>query len=335
MPACARPKCALFAVIAAAVFLGTWHRLPGAQPAESSGEAGKDDRSEALHALLTERESDQALETRIGRAEQLGVPRQAILEARFLYHVDRGEDEDLAALLPRLLEQNQRFKLSESEIFAFEEDWLAVLEYVRAIDALLRDDTAAFKEHITEAFWLSPQQGAAYATHIEKFRRRQAMRAARVDFTRPLSSLEGEDVRLADALNAKPAMLLHFFSPWSRESAETMEDFAATARALGKAGIPVATILGEADPRAVEDTAQLLREQPEPPPGLWLVDHSESSLAHRLRIRTTPTMALVSKDGSIRFSGHPREPALWEAIREIAPGFARPSAPGWAGPPER
>jgi hypothetical protein len=311
------------ALVSAALWFGAPPAPAQSAEADDSGEALE----RALQAMLTERESDEALQARIDRARELGATRQAVLEARFLYHVDRREDEKLAALLPRLVEQNARFELSESEIFAFEEDWLAILEYVRAIDALNREDGAGFKKHITEAFWLSPQQGGAYAGHIEKFRLDQAMRDLRIDFRRPLTSLHGETVELAGVIQDKPGLLLHFFSPWSRESAETLDEFAATARALEQAGIPVATILGETGPEAVTDTRELLRERADPVPGAWLKDAAEFSLNSRLRVQSAPTMVLVSADGRVLFNGHPAEPGLWEQIRSLAPSFERPGLP--------
>lgn len=318
---------ALAALVSAALLLGA--SPAPAQSADDSGEALR----RALDAMLAERESDEALQARIDRARELGATRQAVLEARFLYHVDRREDEKLAALLPRFVEQSGRFDLSESEIFALEDDWLAVLEYVRAIDALNREDHAGFKRHITEAFWLSPQQGAAYAGHIEKFRLEQAMRDLRIDFSRPLTPLRGETVALADIIRDQPGMLLHFFSPWSRESAETLDEFAATARALERAGVPVATIVGETEPEALADTRALLGERAEPVPGAWLKDAAEASLHGRLRVRSAPTMVLVSADGRVLFNGHPAEPGLWDQIRMLAPSFERPGLPDRADPP--
>ena len=62
------------------------------------------------------------------------------------------------------------------------EDWLAVIEYVQAIAALKKGDKAAFKTHITEAFWLSPRQASAFAPHIDRMRLEEAMRAVKIDF---------------------------------------------------------------------------------------------------------------------------------------------------------
>ncbi|MEX1114552.1 MAG: hypothetical protein WEB53_04840 [Akkermansiaceae bacterium] len=85
-------------------------------------------RETALDNLLSERDSDKALEAAIIDARKTGISQQAILEARFLYHVDRREDKAIAAMLPEFLKQRDLFKLEDSEIFGIKEDWLAVVE---------------------------------------------------------------------------------------------------------------------------------------------------------------------------------------------------------------
>lgn len=309
------------AAMAAAACLAGTALVPAAEPEAPPLE-------QAVQAMLSERDSKDALEAAIKKARELGATRQAALEARFLFHVDRREHDELAAMLPELVEQNKEFDLAQSEIFAVEEDWLAIIEYARALDALRRDDEAGFKEHITEAFWLSPGQGAAFAPHIENFRTRRAMRDVRVDFTRAFRTLDGGETTLADHANGRRAVLLHFFSPWSRESADTLSDYSATAGALRDHGILPATIVGDGGAEAVAETRALLDSADAPPPGPWLVDPGTPSLERRLRVRSAPTMVLVGMDGRVLFHGHPSEEALWEEIRGLAPGFRRPGTSG-------
>ncbi|MBK1826990.1 TlpA family protein disulfide reductase [Haloferula rosea] len=282
---------------------------------------------QALQDMLSERESPGALDERIEAARKLGATEQAILEARFLYHVDRREDDKLAAMLPELEAQAKNFKLSESQIFAVEEDWFAILEYVRAIKALEEKDRDGFKKHITEAFWLSPQQGAAFAPHIERLRLEEAMKKVKVDFSLSVQDLNGETALLQSLAKDRKAVLLHFFSPWSRECEESLPDFTASAKALEQAGIAVVTIIGESMPEAIADTRAIL----EATPGLtgsWLIDHDTSPLSRTLRIQAAPTMVLVELDGTIRFNGHPSDPSLWSEVKGIAPGFKRPEVDG-------
>lgn len=149
-----------------------------AQAVEKTALSAKE---EIMEQLFSERDSSEALAQAILSARKLGVSEQAILESKFLFHVDRAEDAELAKMLPQLLKQSEHFKLSESEIFGSEDDWLAIVEYVRAIAALQVGDKQAFKKHITEAFWLSPRQGAAFAPHIERLRLMDAMSEVEID----------------------------------------------------------------------------------------------------------------------------------------------------------
>src|SRR5690606_6927618 len=121
----------------------------------------------------------------------------------------------------------ETFKIENSQIFAVREDWLAVTEFVQALAALAESDHTTFKQHITEAFWLSPRQASAYAPYIDRLRLDQAMQAVKLDFTTiKLAPLEGgEAVELDRLMEGKQGLLLHFWSPWSRESEATMPDF--------------------------------------------------------------------------------------------------------------
>ena len=58
-------------------------------PAPEHDSLGGSPRELALDNLLSERNSKKALDEAIAAAHQVGISNQAILEARFLYHVDR------------------------------------------------------------------------------------------------------------------------------------------------------------------------------------------------------------------------------------------------------
>src|SRR5690606_22426059 len=119
------------------------------------------------------------------------------------------------------------------------------------IDALLKGDRDGFKKHITEAFWLSPRQGAAFAPHIERLRLKDAMAKLRIDFSLPLPDLTGKQTSLAELSEGSKALVLHFFSPWSRECEESMPDFRAVAAELAKHKIAVVSVVGEPVPAAI------------------------------------------------------------------------------------
>ena len=284
-------------------------------------------REAALEKILAERGSPEALAAAIAAARKAGVGEQAILEARFLYHVDRREDRAIAAMLPDFLKQRDSFKLEDSSIFGVKEDWLAVVEYAQALAALGRDDKAAFKKHITEAFWLSPRQAAAFAPNIERLRLDDCMRALRIDFSvKPAALSTGEPVALGGIIKGKKAMLLHFWSPWSRECEASMPDFIATAGLLTDHDIAVVSLLADDPGQLSADARAMIRPHVGKPAGAWLIDPKSQPLARELRVRNLPTMVLVSTEGTILFNGDPAEAGFWEALKKIDSRLARPES---------
>ncbi len=300
------------------LFLGT---IAIAQP---SSPTGKDI---SIDNLLSERGSDKAFEEVISAARKNGVGAQAILEARFLYHVDRREDGSIARLLPEFIRQQDDFKIEESAVFAVKEDWLAVVEYVRAIDALKKGDKAGFKTHITEAFWLSPRQASAFAPHIERLRLEEAMSEVRINFqTCFLTLSNGETVTLSKLMEGRKAMLLHFWSPTSRECEASLPDYAITAKNLMEKGVAMVSVLLDRTPDHLTEARKVLHPLGALPPGAWLVDAADSPLASDLRVQTLPLFVLVSNDGHILFNGDPSDDELWNALVRIDPQIIRPRA---------
>ncbi|GAA5131802.1 hypothetical protein JIN84_07210 [Luteolibacter yonseiensis] len=294
--------------------------------AEAPGASAKE---AALDNLLSERNSDKALEEVIEAARKNGISEQAILEARFLYHVDRREDDEVAAMLPEFTKQSESFKLADSAIFSVREDWLAVCEYVQAIAALKKSDKAGFKTHITEAFWLSPRQASAFAPHIERMRLEESMSSVKIDFETKLASVTGGDpVALKSLLKDNKAMIMQFWSPSSRESEATLPDYAIAAKALGEKGIAMVTIIPDDSAKALADARRMIAPLGAKPPGAWLVDQKENPLARQLRVQALPLFVLVSKEGRVLFNGDPTDDGLWDALLKIDPQIQRPESHG-------
>ncbi|QTN33209.1 hypothetical protein HZ994_13100 [Akkermansiaceae bacterium] len=295
-----------------------------AQP-EPSAETPMTPREDAVEQLLSERESPEALEKAAAAARALGVSEQAILEARFLFHVDRAEDAEIAALLPQFLALKDKFSLTDSEIFGSADDWLAVTEYVQALAALEKGDKDGFKKHITEAFWLSPRQGAAFAPHIDRIRLMDAMKAVRVDFGKGYTdTLTGKPTDFGTILGTRKGMLLHFWSPWSRECEATLADFLITAEHLAANDVAVASVLPETSDKVIADARAMLAATGKKLQGAWIVDTVKNPLSAKLRVQSVPAVVLVSPDGRILFNGHPTDGEFWEALERINPEIARP-----------
>ncbi len=298
-------------------------------PPEDSEVESLSTKESALDRLLSERESSGAFQAAVEHAKKAGVTPQAILEARFLYHVDLQEDAAIAALLPDFIQQRELFKIEDSAIFSVKEDWLAVNEYVQAIAALKGGDKNSFKTHITEAFWLSPKQASAFAPHIDRMRLEDAMSSVKVDFEMKLLTVSrGDAVTLRTLMTDKKAMLFHFWSPASRECVASFPDYVMTAKALSAKGISMVSILPEQSPKILTEARALLAPLGPEAPGSWLIDHPENSIARDFRVQTMPLFVLVSSEGHILFNGDPTEDSLWDALKKINPEIRRPEMSG-------
>jgi thioredoxin-related protein len=310
----------LFALISAAVA----ESLPTPEPDST----GSSPREVALDQLLSERNSEKSLDEAIATARKAGISDQAILEARFLYHIDRREDQDIAAMLPDFIKQRENFKLTDSAIFSVKEDWLAVNEYVEAITCLKKGDKDAFKNHITEAFWLSPRQASAFAPHIDRMRLEESMRSVKIDFEVKYDTLNpSEPVTFKSLIQDKKAMLLQFWSPASRECESSLADYATTAKTLTDKGIAMVSILTEDSDASLTNAQKMILPLGEKPPGSWLIDQKEKRIAHQLRVQALPTFVLISNGGQILFNGDPTDDGLWEALKKLDSKITRPDSP--------
>ncbi|RYD38621.1 MAG: TlpA family protein disulfide reductase [Verrucomicrobiaceae bacterium] len=276
----------------------------------------------AIEHLLGERSSPEALEAAIAGARKHGVTDQAILEARFIFHVDRNEDAKIAALLPQFLERKDSFRIAESEIFATRDEWLAVIEYAKALDALGKKDKAGFKTHITEAFWLSPKQGSAFAPHIERMRLEESLAGMKVDFTETFVPVAtGDPMPLSKAIGERKAILLQFWSPLSAECEALLPDFAKITEELTSKDVAVATLVMDHSPSALADTRSMIGAEP---PGAWLIDDPRDPLSPRMGIRSLPTFVLLSREGRVISFGSAGEQELWAALTRINPSISQP-----------
>jgi len=283
---------------------------------------------EALISQLFEAREPAAFEAMYAKAEKEGAPKQALVEARFLYLVDSGDDAALANYSTTLEAHLPDLRMDESVIFSVPEDYRAIVEYTRALSALQKGAKDQFKKHITEAFWLSPSQATVFGRHIDQVRLEGAMKELKFDFTRKLKNQkDGKELPLKSHLGDAPAILLHFWSPWARESLDSMPDFLTMANELKKHKIPATSVLLTGNEESKQAADEFLKEQKDSTTAsLWLQDDQKGTLASLLRVKAFPTVILLSKDGSVLFNGHPIETKFWSVLKKIEPKITRPDA---------
>jgi len=276
---------------------------------------------EKLFSTLAPNELPQAL----ADAQKAGVNQQILLEAHFLQLVDQENFKAIANLTPQLLKQRDIFTPDISEIFTVKEDWLAIIHYAQALDALQKNDHDSFKKHITEAFWLSPRQGQAFAPHINKLRMQEAMAKITLKPSYPLQPQDGSPpTTLGKLMGNKKGAVLHFWSPMSQEVHKNLDDFIQTSQACKQHNIAVISILVGSNAIILKD-AELLRKEDAPKADCaWMVDPKAAPISNILRIMDIPTMVIISPKGKILFNGHPSKEEFWKQINTLDPTFRRP-----------
>ncbi len=279
----------------------------------------------AMDVLFAIPETKQALDAAEAEARKLGVPEQTILEARFLYHVEHKNDQGIIDLLPLWEKQEKSFHLDQSEIFAAREDFLAVIEFARALKALSESKREDFKKHITEALWLSPGQASAFTPYIDNLRLSEHIQNTKIDLHIQMADLDQKNPqKLKDLLGQNRGLLLHFWSPWSPDCETAMADLSSACPSLQKEKIAIASVLIDGRTEILAEAKDFLREQKTPLPGPQWLDRSKDSLAGALRVTDMPTIVLLSTEGKILFHGRPGDPRLMEKITTLPATLPQP-----------
>ena len=94
--------------------------------------------------------------------------------------------------------------------------------------------------------------------------------------------------------------------------------------ALETQKIPVISMLIEAGDEALTEARKFCARLSLPKTADWLVDNPRQSLARQLRVLELPTIAVLQRDGSVLFGGHPSEKLLWTTLKKIDPKLERP-----------
>ena len=253
------------------------------------------------------------------------VPKQTLLEASFIYHVDQADNHALAELSRELLPLQDSFNAQLSQIFTLEDDWKAIVKYTVALANLEQGNAQAFEDNIKEAFWLSPRQASAFAPHVEQFKLELAMKSVKIDSELTQSNLlVSQNEKIIEP--KKDINILFFWSPWSREFTETVGDFTALCSVAKKHDILIRTIIAEQSNEVNQDAISFIKESKLKDSALWLKEDPALHLSTTLRIQSIPTVVLIDNNGKVQFNGHPASPTFWTTLKKFLPNAKRPQS---------
>lgn len=259
-------------------------------------------------------------------ANKLGIHKQIILEATFLYYVDTENHKGIAALHTEFQDHLKQFDLDVSKIFATKEQWQSVIQYSLALQALENDDEENFKKHITEAFWLSPETASAFSHHITVRRNKKLMQQIIITPDREMLTLDTEKViTFKELIKGNDALILRFWSPWNQQIDTTYPLINNAATQCAGKKISFASVLLENDKQLITTAKEIIAEQKPALPSYWLIDSKNKSFSKQLRISDLPTLVIITKDGRIAYHGTASNNSFWKALAKINPEIKNPN----------
>jgi thioredoxin-related protein len=271
-----------------------------------------------LAKLLTIRDSPEELAKAISEARELKVPELSILEARFLYLVDQHDTASIAALSLEFEKISGNFSLNDSEIFTTKEDFLAVVEFTKALDFLIKNDNENFKQHIKEAFWLSPSQSPAFKPYIEQLRISELIKVTMIDVKQKLYSLENkEEIVLESLFTKNKPLLLLFWSPWGIECETTLSEITDITKKISVDTINFTSIVVDSKNDTIFEAKKFISDPKNHFGKTNIADVKVNSLAAQLRVTNLPTVVLLSPEGKILFHGEPSDKKFETTLRSL------------------
>jgi thiol-disulfide isomerase/thioredoxin len=246
-------------------------------------------------------------------AKKSGAPAQLLAEAKLVWGLQHKDTEYLSQILPELEAVTKDFKKEDSAGLGDVDDFKALVIYIKALEAAGKGDEAALKNYITEAFWLSPEQAGLFAQTITYFRIQAKMAKVTVDMKTPITNSKAETTTLDAVRGKNKAVLLDFWASWCGPCMELMPELRKNAAYLSEHDIAVAGMNTESD----AGIADKVRGEKGMQEVTWLVEPKERPFSKVLDISSIPRAILLSPEGKVLFNGHPKDAALWTALKKL------------------
>jgi peroxiredoxin len=248
-------------------------------------------------------------------AAQAGLPDQTIAEARLAFCIrTRTVNAGLIRTIDDLeaLRAGLRWQKNDSRLFLDPDELEGTLFFARALVAEHSGDQAEYGRCLREAFWWNPSAGALFGDALRGHRRRAALAGLSVPPDETLRDSGGRPVMLKELSLGHKAVLLEFWASWCEPCMTRMGDLKARAASLEKENVVVAGVNVEQDASVAE---AVRRAQKIAFP--WLVDAAGEPLCQLLHVPEIPYAVLLGPDGIVRFSGHPGDAGLRQALQAL------------------
>jgi thiol-disulfide isomerase/thioredoxin len=292
--------------------------LQAQQPAPAESNSGQ---RALLESLFAPGSSQDELLKRAKAADQAGLPRQQVIEAKLVWGLRNQDGEWLMKIAPELEMLAKSFEPAEAIMLKSRDEARAFIVYAKALKAEQEGNEAEFKANLLEAFWMAPTHASLFAETRERQRRSASMASLRIDMQAPLALSNGETTTLAEQVAGKKGLLIDFWASWCGPCMKLMPALRKKALQLQPSGIVVAG-MNKDDENAASVAERIRQEQAMEIP--WMIEPAERPLTKLLGIESIPRMVLINPEGQVLFNGHPEDPSLWKALSRLNPGIKAP-----------
>jgi len=251
---------------------------------------------------LFEEQDQTKFQALLKQAVEKKLPAQVLFEAEFIHASSTSNDVALVNLLSthNLDELLKNFDAKQSKILNSKRQLKGIIQYLLAISALEKKDEQKFKEHITESYWLFPQQAPILSEYIRKHRINKLTNNYKMDDEALLKNAQVEEsIKWKDLKKDKEGVILFFYSPWDMQSTQHMELLPNLQEYASEQNLSLVLYCIETDGSVAEDNATYIKDSKLNDKCRWVLHNQDNDLVSKLEIQQLPTLIKLNEKNEI------------------------------------
>ncbi len=287
-------------------------------PADAAGAEEKIPSEERREELLDQffkahYKNREHLDKAVRHYRKAGLSEYALLEGRLLYVMKSFDWAYFQELLPEFETARKDWVFASGQLCVHRQQLRSFIEMMKARVAYDNGDVKGFEKHLKEAFWLNPQLAKVFRDWIFNYHVMKAMKDRTFPMNLEVQQAKGPNVTLAQVAGEKTAVFMLFWTRRTRACLEMLPRLAELAIQMNSQDAVVAGVNINSQYHAKKYALDSRVH--------WLVEPADHPLSELLAVDSYPHAALITPDGRIHFTGHPKNPQLKVAFASLGLDF--------------